>query len=84
MLVYNTIADDFCYGVLQLLDPIEDEKLCVFLLEKALSKLPAGQDKILGIFDLRGFGSKNADLKFLTFLVFISSSSSSSGEWIGI
>ncbi|KAG7614003.1 CRAL-TRIO lipid binding domain [Arabidopsis suecica] len=51
-----------------LLDPIEDEKLCVFLLEKALSKLPAGQHKILGIFDLRGFGSQNADLKFLTFL----------------
>ncbi|VVB17828.1 unnamed protein product [Arabis nemorensis] len=51
-----------------LLDPKEDEKLCVFLLEKALSKLPAGQHKILGIFDLRGFGSQNADLKFLTFL----------------
>ncbi|CAH8392935.1 unnamed protein product [Eruca vesicaria subsp. sativa] len=51
-----------------LLDPIEDEKLCVFLLEKALSKLPAGQHKILGIFDLRGFSSQNADLKFLTFL----------------
>lgn len=56
---------------MQLLDPIEDEKLCVFLLEKALSKLPAGQHKILGIFDLRGFGSQNADLKFLTFLVYI-------------
>lgn len=40
----------------------------MFLLEKALSKLPAGQHKILGIFDLRGFGSQNADLKFLTFL----------------
>lgn len=59
----------FCFE--QLLDPIEDEKLCVFLLEKALSKLPAGQHKILGIFDLRGFGSQNADLKFLTFLVYI-------------
>ncbi|KAF3502856.1 hypothetical protein F2Q69_00040070, partial [Brassica cretica] len=56
------------FFILQLLDPIEDEKLCVFLLEKALSKLPAGQHKILGIFDLRGFGSQNADLKFLTFL----------------
>lgn len=59
---------------MQLLDPIEDEKLCVFLLEKALSKLPAGQHKILGIFDLRGFGSQNADLKFLTFLVYITGS----------
>lgn len=46
----------------------ENEKLCVFLVEKALSKLPAGKEQILGIFDLRGFGTKNADLKFLTFL----------------
>ncbi|CAN8251823.1 unnamed protein product [Cochlearia groenlandica] len=51
-----------------MLDPIEDEKLCVFLLEKALSKLSGGQHKILVIFDLRGFGTQNADLKFLTFL----------------
>ncbi|XP_034673847.1 CRAL-TRIO domain-containing protein C3H8.02 isoform X2 [Vitis riparia] len=49
-------------------DPIEDEKLCVFLIEKALSKLPAGKEEILGIIDLRGFGTENADLKFLTFL----------------
>ncbi|KAI4342529.1 hypothetical protein MLD38_027149 [Melastoma candidum] len=49
-------------------DPIENEKLCVFLIEKALSKLPPGQEQILGIFDLRGFGTANADLKFLTFM----------------
>ncbi|XP_004236232.1 uncharacterized protein [Solanum lycopersicum] len=49
-------------------DPDEDEKLCVFLIEKALSRLPAGKQDILGIFDLRGFGTENADLKFLTFL----------------
>ncbi|KAK6249553.1 CRAL-TRIO lipid binding domain - like 10 [Theobroma cacao] len=49
-------------------DQHEDEKLCVFLIEKALSKLPAGKEQILGIFDLRGFGTKNADLSFLTFL----------------
>ena len=54
---------------LQMLDRSEDERLCVFLLEKALSKLPDGKEEILGIFDLRGFGVKNADLKFLTFLV---------------
>ncbi|KAI4303840.1 hypothetical protein MLD38_039428 [Melastoma candidum] len=48
-------------------DPIENEKLCVFLIEKALSKLPPGQEQILGIFDLRGFGTANADLKFLTY-----------------
>ncbi|XP_055828045.1 uncharacterized protein LOC129896217 isoform X2 [Solanum dulcamara] len=50
-------------------DPDEDEKLCVFLIEKALSRLPAGKQDILGIFDLRGFGTENADLKFLTFLL---------------
>lgn len=50
-------------------DPIEDEKLCVFLIEKALRKLAAGKEQILGIIDLRGFSARNADLKFLTFLV---------------
>ncbi|TYI11309.1 hypothetical protein ES332_A09G201200v1 [Gossypium tomentosum] len=49
-------------------DPCDNEKLCVFLIEKALSKLPAGQEQILGIVDLRGFGTKNADLSYLTFL----------------
>uniref|UniRef100_A0A2P2JIQ3 Uncharacterized protein MANES_14G063300 n=1 Tax=Rhizophora mucronata TaxID=61149 RepID=A0A2P2JIQ3_RHIMU len=50
-------------------DPVQNEKLCVFLIEKALAKLPAGKEEILGIFDLRAFGTDNADLKFLTFLV---------------
>ncbi|KAJ4961167.1 hypothetical protein NE237_021077 [Protea cynaroides] len=50
-------------------DPVENEKLCVFLIEKALSKLPDGKEQILGIFDLQGFGSENADLKFLKFLI---------------
>uniref|UniRef100_A0A7N0RAT4 CRAL-TRIO domain-containing protein n=2 Tax=Kalanchoe fedtschenkoi TaxID=63787 RepID=A0A7N0RAT4_KALFE len=49
-------------------DVTETERLCVFLIEKALNKLPAGREEILGIFDLRGFGTENADLKFLTFL----------------
>ncbi|XP_076919245.1 CRAL-TRIO domain-containing protein C3H8.02-like [Bidens hawaiensis] len=49
-------------------DRSEDERLCVFMLEKALSRLPDGKEEILGIFDLRGFGLKNSDLKFLTFL----------------
>ncbi|KAF5459927.1 hypothetical protein F2P56_019833 [Juglans regia] len=49
-------------------DPAEDEKLCVFMIEKALHKLPTGKEDILGIFDLRGFGTDNADLKFLTFM----------------
>ncbi|XP_054805236.1 sec14 cytosolic factor isoform X2 [Prosopis cineraria] len=50
-------------------DPSDDEKLCVFLLEKALSRLPTGKEQIIGIVDLRGFRTENADLKFLTFLV---------------
>ncbi|KAK7264963.1 hypothetical protein RJT34_32577 [Clitoria ternatea] len=49
-------------------DPADDERLCVYLIEKALSKLPTGTEQILGIVDLRGFGAENADLKFLTFL----------------
>lgn len=50
-------------------DRAEDEKLCVFMIEKALQKLPTGKEDMLGIIDLRGFGTDNADLKFLTFLV---------------
>ena len=50
-------------------DPLEDEKLCVFLVEKALSKLPEGKEDVLVIIDLRGFGTENADMKFFTFLV---------------
>ena len=53
----------------QVHDPLENEKLCVFLIEKALSQLPEGREEILGIFDLRGFGTANSDLKFITFLV---------------
>ncbi|KAM0887964.1 hypothetical protein ACQ4PT_028643 [Festuca glaucescens] len=50
-------------------DPLENEKLCAFLVEKALSKLPMGMDNILGIFDLRGFRVENGDLQFLKFLI---------------
>ncbi|CAI9112642.1 OLC1v1013113C1 [Oldenlandia corymbosa var. corymbosa] len=50
------------------LDISEDEKLCVYLVEKALSKLPDGKEQILGIIDLHGFSTENADLKFLSFL----------------
>ncbi|KAI3454460.1 hypothetical protein Pfo_011123 [Paulownia fortunei] len=46
----------------------EDEKLCVFLIEKALSKLPSGKQEILVIIDLRGFRTQNADIKFITFV----------------
>uniref|UniRef100_A0ACD5TEU0 Uncharacterized protein n=2 Tax=Avena sativa TaxID=4498 RepID=A0ACD5TEU0_AVESA len=50
-------------------DQLENEKLCAFLVEKALSKLPMGTDNILGIFDLRGFRVENGDLQFLKFLI---------------
>lgn len=48
---------------------LESEKLCVYLLEKALSQLPPGEEKILGIFDLRGFTLENGDLMFIKFLI---------------
>jgi len=50
-------------------DPADDQRLCVFLIEKVLSKLPTGEEQILAISDLRGFGPKYADLKYLKFLV---------------
>jgi hypothetical protein len=50
-------------------DPVMNQKLCVLLLERALSKLPPGTENILGIFDLRGFRTENGDLQFLRFLV---------------
>lgn len=50
-------------------DPVINEKLCVLLVERALSKLPPGTENILGIFDLRGFGTENGDFQFLKFLV---------------
>ncbi|KAB2613462.1 hypothetical protein D8674_035778 [Pyrus ussuriensis x Pyrus communis] len=34
-------------------DPAENEKLCVFLIEKALGACPEGRGEILGIFNLR-------------------------------
>ncbi|KAF0935475.1 hypothetical protein E2562_033617 [Oryza meyeriana var. granulata] len=50
-------------------DPVENEKLCAFLVEKALSRLPLGTESILGIFDLRGFQVENGDHQFLKFLI---------------
>lgn len=48
---------------------IESQRLCVYLLDRAMERLPEGQDTMLGIFDLRGFTSKNADLGFVRFMV---------------
>jgi hypothetical protein len=50
--------------------PLDDSKrLCVHLLEKAIAELPPGGETLVGIFDLRGFGNRNADLGFVRFLV---------------
>jgi hypothetical protein len=50
--------------------PLDDSKrLCVHLLDKAIASLPEGGETLLGIFDLRGFGNRNADLGFVRFLV---------------
>lgn len=39
------------------------------LLDKAIASLPEGGETLVGIFDLRGFGNRNADLGFVRFLV---------------
>ncbi|KAF6136955.1 hypothetical protein GIB67_030719 [Kingdonia uniflora] len=66
---YPTVFSDMPVTMwLQKQDPIENEKLCVFLIEKALSRFPDEKEEILGIFDIRGFSTGNADLQFLKFL----------------
>ncbi|XP_068637682.1 CRAL-TRIO domain-containing protein C3H8.02 [Aristolochia californica] len=50
-------------------DTLESEKLCVFLIETALSRLPPGKEDILGVFDLRGFSTENGDIGFLMFMI---------------
>jgi hypothetical protein len=55
--------------LLQTQDPVGNQKLCAYLVEKAVSRLPPGAENILGIFDLRGFRVENGDLQFLKFLV---------------
>lgn len=50
--------------------PLEDSKrLCVYLLETALSKLDEGKEQVMGIFDLRGFTPVNADIPYSIFLI---------------
>ncbi|XP_073144688.1 uncharacterized protein [Henckelia pumila] len=49
-------------------DMIEDQQLCVYMIEKALSKLPDGKQEILSIIDLREFRTQNADLNFISFV----------------
>ncbi len=51
---------------------MESQRLCVHLLDRALQQLEEEgwpQRTVLGVFDLRGFSSRNADLQFVRFLV---------------
>lgn len=48
---------------------IESQRLCVHLLDLAEDSMEDSQGTVLGIFDLRGFSHKNADLGFVRFLV---------------
>lgn len=50
--------------------PVRDSKrLCVYLLDKAISQLPPGKEQILGVFDLRDFTMANADFAFAAFMI---------------
>ena len=48
---------------------VHSQRLCVYTLERALEKLPEGQETVLGIFDLRGFQPQNADMGFVKFMI---------------
>ena len=63
------ILNNILNMLLQTQDPVENEKLCAYLVEKAINRLPSGAENILGIFDLRGFRVENGDLQFLKFVV---------------
>lgn len=49
--------------------PQSSQLTCAYVLEQAVRALPPGQENILGVFDLRGFGTQNADILFAKFLV---------------
>ncbi|GAB4815000.1 hypothetical protein N2152v2_002046 [Parachlorella kessleri] len=51
---------------------VESQRLCVHIIDRALEQLEAEgwqQQTVLGIFDLRGFSSRNGDLAFVRFMV---------------
>ncbi|KIZ00867.1 Phosphatidylinositol transfer protein CSR1 [Monoraphidium neglectum] len=47
----------------------ESKRLCAHVLDNAVASLPPGGEQIMGIFDLKGFELRNADLQFAAFLV---------------
>lgn len=52
--------------------PQSSQLTCAYVLEQAMRALPPGQESILGVFDLRGFSTRNADIMFAKFLVRVS------------
>jgi hypothetical protein len=50
--------------------PIDDSKrLCTFMLDTALARLPPGGEQFLGVIDLKGMSLSNVDLEFVAFMV---------------
>jgi hypothetical protein len=47
----------------------KSQQLCAFYIERAIEARPEGVETVIGIFDLRGFGLKNADFGFVGFLI---------------
>ncbi|KAI8470161.1 MAG: CRAL-TRIO domain-containing protein [Monoraphidium minutum] len=47
----------------------ESKRLCAHVLDGAVASLPPGGEQMMGVFDLKGFELKNADLQFAGFLV---------------
>ena len=50
----------------------ESQQLCVYILDRAMDKLSDGstdQETVLGIFALKGFTTKNADVAFVKFMI---------------
>jgi len=45
------------------------EKLCAFAVKEALRLLPEDKDTFLTVFDLREFGTANADLSFVKYMI---------------
>ncbi|CAI5490655.1 unnamed protein product [Closterium sp. Naga37s-1] len=48
---------------------VYSQQLCAYLIERAIERLPEGEEQFRGIFDLRGFTAKNTDLAFVKFMI---------------
>lgn len=45
------------------------KKLCAYAVREAIDRLPDGKDTFITIYDLRRFGTANADLQFIKYLI---------------